>query len=104
MAVETDIERAIFVDLDDFGVAGTYVKSGGGTSTISGIFDNEYFGADAQAGVLYVSAQPRFLIRSSDLPTGAAYGDTITISSIGYTVRVIQSDGTGMTTLVLEKN
>jgi hypothetical protein len=104
MAVETDIERAIFVDIDDFAVAATYVKSGGGTSTVNGIFDNEYFGADAQAGVLFVSAQPRFLIRSSDLPTGATFGDTITISAIAYTVRVIQPDGTGMTTLVLEKN
>lgn len=104
MAVETDIERAIFVDIDDFGVTGTYVKASGGTSTISGIFDNEYFGADAQAGVVFVSAQPRFLIRSSDLPAGADYGDTVTISAIAYKVRVIQPDGTGMTTLILEKS
>ena len=34
----------------------------------------------------------------------AATGDAISIDSTAYTVRVIQPEGTGVTTLVLEKN
>jgi len=34
----------------------------------------------------------------------AAAGDAITIDSTAHTVRVIQSEYTGVTTLVLEKN
>ena len=40
----------------------------------------------------------------ADLPSGAAAGDAITIDSTAYTVRVIQPEGTGITTLVLKKN
>jgi TPR repeat protein len=36
--------------------------------------------------------------------SGAASGDAITIDGTAYTVRVIQPEGTGVTTLVLEKN
>ena len=51
-----------------------------------------------------VSAQPRFICASADLPGTAASGDAITIDSTAYTVRVIQPEGTGIKTLVLEKN
>jgi hypothetical protein len=40
----------------------------------------------------------------ADLPDGAASGDAITIDGTAYTVRVIQPEGTGVTTLALEKN
>jgi hypothetical protein len=38
------------------------------------------------------------------LLTGAASGDAITVDSTAYTVRVIQPEGMGVTTLVLEKD
>ena len=41
---------------------------------------------------------------TADLPDGAAARDAISIDSIAYTVRVIQPEGTGVTTLVLEEN
>jgi len=41
---------------------------------------------------------------AADLPIGAAAGDAITVGGTAYTVRVIQPEGTGVTTLVLEKN
>jgi len=41
---------------------------------------------------------------TADLPDGVAAGDAISIDSIAYIVRVIQPEGTGVTTLVLEKN
>ena len=42
MAVETDTERAIFFDTDDFASSATFTDVSAGTSsTIKGIFDKE---------------------------------------------------------------
>lgn len=101
MTVETAADRLAF--LADFGTTATYTKASGGASSVKGIFDNEFYAADTGAGVAFVSAQPRFMVRSADMPTGADYGDGIAIDGISYTVRTIQPDGTGMTTLLLEK-
>ena len=98
MAVETADERAIFFNVDDFGVAATY--AGG---TVNGIFDNEYFEADAGGMVAVAIQQPRFLCRAADV-SSAAEGDAIVINSVDYTIRIVQPDGTGMTTLVLEED
>jgi len=86
-------------------VSAVLVKVQDRTSAIVfvGIFDNEFFEADPQGNVAYASAQPRFLVQTSTLPSGADYGDSIAINSVNYKVRIIQPDGTGMTTLVLEK-
>jgi len=97
MAVETDIERAIFVEIDDFAVAATY-----NGSTVNGIFDKEYLELDSGGSVAFAINQPRFVCRTSDI-AGAADGDAITISGTSYVIRVVQDDGTGMTTLVLEE-
>ena len=51
-----------------------------------------------------VSAQLRFICAAADLPIGAAAGDAIMVDGTAYTVRVVQPEGTGVTTLVLEKN
>ena len=41
MAIETDTERAIFFDSDDFASSATFTDVSAGTSsTIKGIFDN----------------------------------------------------------------
>lgn len=104
MAIEGATERAVFFDTDDFAVASSYTPSGGSASTVNGIFDNEFFEVDPLTGLGVVSAQPRFLCATADLPGAAAGGDAITISAVAYTVRVIQAEGTGVTTLVLEKN
>lgn len=98
MAVETADDRAIFFSVDDFGVAATY---GGGT--VNGIFDNEFFEADAGGSVMVAMQQPRFMCRTADIPT-AAEGDAIVINAVDYTIRVVQPDGTGITTLVLEED
>jgi len=103
MAVETATERAIFFDVDDFGVAATYTASGGSPTTINGIFDNEFFEVEAGGTVAVAMEQPRFTCRTSDV-SSAAEGDAITINSIDYTIRVVQVDGTGVTVLVLEED
>ena len=103
-AYEGATERAVFFDTDDFATASSYTPSGGSASTDNGIFDNEIIEVDPLSGVGVVSAPPRFICAPADLPGAAASGDAISIDSTAYTVRVIQPEGTGVTTLVLEKN
>lgn len=101
MAVETADDRAIFFAVNDFGSAATYTPDGGVASTVNGIFDNDFIEVDTGGGVGFAMQQPRFLCRTADVAS-AAEGDAITISGISYTIRIVQDDGTGITTLVLE--
>lgn len=103
MAVESATDRAVFVDIDDFGTAATYTPSGGLAATVNGIFDNEFIEVDAGGGVGVALNQPRFHCRTADV-SSAAEGDTITIGGVAYTVRIVQDDGTGMTVLILERD
>jgi hypothetical protein len=45
---------------------------------------------------------PQFVCRTADVPS-AADGDEIIIRSVSYNVRVVLTDGTGVSTLILEK-
>lgn len=104
MAIETDTERAIFVNADEFGVAVTYRKKGTTTDlSISGIFDAEHSIGAIGEGLEIASVAPQVLVRTSDLPSWAGDGDTVTIDSVAYKVRFKEPDGTGMTVLKLEK-
>ena len=101
MAVESAADRLIFLDVDDFGTTASYAVQGGSPANISGIFDNEFIEVDAGGNVGVAIQQPRFLCRTSDV-SSATEGDTITINAVNYTIRIVQDDGTGMTTLILE--
>lgn len=101
MAVETADDRAIFVSVDDFGVAATYTPSGGAGVTVNGIFDNDIVEVEAGGNIPMAVRQPRFVCRTADI-TGAVDGDALNVNSTNYTIRVVDHDGTGMTTLSLE--
>jgi len=101
MAVESADDRAIFVGIDDFGVAATYTPSGGAGITVNGIFDNDFIEVETGAGVGVALQQPRFQCRTADVAS-AAEGDALVINAVNYTIRIVQDDGTGMTVLVLE--
>ena len=101
MAIEGDTERAVFFSADDFGSAATYTPSGGSASTINGIFDKDYALAAIGDGVGVGSNDPRFICRTSDV-SSAANGDAIVVGGVTYTVRNVEDDGTGITTMVLE--
>ena len=67
MAVESAADRAIFVGVDDFGVAATYTPSGGSASTVNGVFDNDFIEIDVGGGVGGAMQQPRFHCRTGDV-------------------------------------
>lgn len=101
MAVESADDRLIFLSVDDFGISATFTH-GATTTTISGIFDNDFIEVDAGGGVGFALQQPKFVCRTADVST-AVEDDTLVISSVTYKIKVRQDDGTGMTTLILEK-
>jgi translation initiation factor 2 gamma subunit (eIF-2gamma) len=101
MAVETASDRAAL--LADFGEPVKYNPTSGSVKTITAIFDNIYEEVEAGGTVGVSMQQPRLFVRTDDI-TGATEGDAITVRNVAYTIRVIMSDGLGMTELVLEKD
>ena len=119
MAVETATELAIFFDVDDFGTAATYTPAGAGQGgqgqggqgqgqggsqavTVNGIFDNPQASRNATDLLDITIPAPQFVCRTSDV-ANAAEGDSLVVNSVSYTVRVVLTDGTGVSTLLLEK-
>jgi hypothetical protein len=80
--------------LADFGVNATI-----GAATVRVIFDAEY---EAALGTGMEAAGPRCTGATADL-AAAVQGTAITINSVAYKVASHQPDGTGITTLVLER-
>lgn len=75
----------------DFGTTATI---GGGT--VMGIFDNGFkdsFGLG--------STEKAFTCSSSAI-SNLAYGDSVTINAVAYTVAEVHPDGTGMTRVLLK--
>lgn len=71
-----------------------------GAAHVDGIFSTDY--ADYGNGLVSGSA-PVFTCATADV-TSVVEGTAITISAVGYTVRGIEPDGTGVTLLRLEKS
>ena len=103
MAIETDADRDVFVEPDDFGVAATW-NAGAGPVSVNGIFEDSYFGIDAgNLEFTQSGARIQFLVKSSSIPAGAAQGNPVVVDSVQYKVLEIQPDGTGMTVVRLEE-
>lgn len=103
MPVETDADRAIFVDDDDFAVPVSWVHAGG-TANFSAIFDAEYqLIASPFLDGGAEGAGPQILARSSDIPATAAHGDAVTVNATAYRVVEFKPDGTGMTVVRLQE-
>lgn len=102
MAVESAGDRRAF--LADFGVTVTYTRVAGGVSTVLGIFDtptDDIYGSNA-AGM--IRQLPRVVVASTDVPAGAAAGDTVAVAGDSRSFRVvgIYPDGTGFSRIDLE--
>lgn len=103
MGVESNDDLAIFFELDDFGTVAVYTQTNKRPITIKGIFDNPHASVTATDMMDVTIPKPSFVCRTVDIPT-AAEGDTIKINNVTYTVRVVATDGLGVTTLLMERN
>lgn len=111
MPVETDADRAAFLDVDEFGAVASWSVGGNPPVDIPCIFDDDYLllqAGDFDAG--QEGSQPRILVRSSDVPAGAGHGDAITVTSevipggaASFVLVEMQPDGTGMSTMRLQE-
>jgi hypothetical protein len=122
MAIETDEDRAIFFDDDDFGVVASITPTdvqyqpSGDPFDVSGIYDAHSLtrgvkqdnGYSRQAEVQ--SGPPQFRARSSDLEGVRSGRAIVTIpphpnlpAGGSFYVHDVQPDGTGTTVLVLKK-
>lgn len=82
-----------------FGTEIEYSYLSGGTSTIRGVFDNEFVEIDG------VGSRKPILknVRRSDLTANPVEGDTLDINGVSYTVVESQADSVGTLILILEK-
>lgn len=101
--VESDADRAAFLDPTEFGSAAIYTKSGGSPVALNAIFDSDYFAVELGAQVPVEGSRLRLLCRDHDLPAGAAHGDAVAVAGRSCVVREIHPDGTGMTSIILEE-
>jgi hypothetical protein len=100
MAIETDTERAIFFDTDDFAKSATFTDvSASSSSTVKGIFDKESIEQSVgEAGL--IEEVPVFTCKSSDV-SDATFDDTFVIDTVTYYIKEILPDGTGITRFTL---
>ena len=97
MPVESDSDRAAFLDSDEFGASATW-----NSTTFDVMFLSKYELAaifDVEIEANEVSA----ICRDSDI-SGIQREQTFTVNSTAYKVKDIQPDGTGMTTLILSED
>lgn len=99
--IESDADLLNFLALDDFAEAATYTPLAGSPVTIQGIFDAPQASRNITEMMDVTIPAPQFVCRTVDVPN-AADGDSISIRSVSYYVRVVITDGTGITTLMLE--
>jgi hypothetical protein len=84
------------VMFQDFGTTVTTSSS----AKFTAIFDAEYVGVGELAEV--ESSGPVLTCQSTDV-ADLGHGETLTVDGVGYVIRAIQPDGTGVTLLRLER-
>ncbi len=101
MDIEGDL-AAVF-DTAIFGTSASLRAESGGTSyQVDGVFDAAHQAVATAGSVDVALTEPRFMASTSSLPAGVSEGWTLKVNSRSYVVRVVEPDGTGVTTLVLQ--
>ncbi len=105
MAIESAADRSVFLGVDDFGISVTYTPIVGSAVSLNGIFDSGYEEVDLPGSidVSLALSRSRLVVRTADLPSAAADGDAVTVSSVAYVVKILAADGEGMTELIMVK-
>ena len=103
MAIPLANDLSFMFSTDDFATTVTYRrKLGLGDSSVDGIFDNETVPVDAGGMALVHQEQPRLTCKTTDVPY-IAEDDYFIINTVEYRVVAWVHDGTGVTTIHLEK-
>jgi len=109
VAIETDDDRLLFVDPDEFGATATWTSAGGVNPAVSCIFDDTFVSlATGDLEFTQEGGRVQIVLRTIDVPADAAHEDSVQVSSdtLGtktFSVIEFQPDGTGMTTVRLQE-
>lgn len=109
MAIETDADRAAFLDPEEFGAVAIWTSASGAKPAINVIYDDTFValgGADLE--LTAEGSRLQLMVRSRDVPGDAAHDDVITVTNdvLGtknFTVLEFQPDGTGFTVVRLQE-
>ena len=103
MPLPLNDDLSIILSSSEFGTSIVYRRKNAlGDSTILGVFDNETVPVDTGGFVSLHEEQPRITCRTIDVPY-VAETDQVIVSGVTYKVRAWVHDGTGVTTLQLER-
>jgi len=103
MAWSDIADAALTATRDVFGEAVTYTPSGGSGESITAIFEEAYEEVVLQGDVAVSATGPMCSVRIADLSQSPVAGDTITRSSVVYTVEDVRVDGGGGADLALSR-
>jgi len=103
MVVATSDDISYMLSVNDFGLEVGYQEAAAGNFTVlRSIFDNETVPMDAGGTAQIHQDQPRLTVLTNDLPN-LSVADVIRIGTTLYNVVAFLHDGTGVTTIQLEK-
>lgn len=102
-----------FFELKDFAVECKWtVVSRNDVYNVIGIFDNSFYEAFDEFGSGVSTSSPVFTMKTDDIPDGASDQNDLLlvpitlkgrVSNVTYLCKVIERDGTGVSTIRLEK-
>ncbi|KQW62864.1 MULTISPECIES: hypothetical protein [unclassified Ensifer] len=107
MAIETDADRLLFLDEDEFGASIVWTSASGSKPAASCIFDDTFVALSAgELEFTQEGGRVQVTMRTRDVPGDAEHEDGATVSSemLGskaFRVVEFQPDGTGMTVVRL---
>ncbi|KQY71347.1 hypothetical protein ASD52_06610 [Ensifer sp. Root142] len=103
MGIETDADRLLFLDLDEFGATVIWTSASGTKPPVGCIFDDTFVAISAgELEFTQEGGRVQVTMRTRDVPGDAEHEDGVTVSSdiLGsksFRVVEFQPDGTGMT-------
>lgn len=101
--LEDDATRRAFMDPGAFGQAAVYTPAAGQPVALTGIFTAPHATRGENGGLGVSTLEPSLTVFAADLPAQAAQGDAVTITAIGYSVRDLEPDGSGLVRIALER-
>lgn len=99
----TSLNRAIKTVRDTFPTAATITPRGGGSYTLTLIFDEAFVVEHVDSeGMKIMTTEPRATVRLADCTTAPRNYDAVTIGPATYRIARVAPDGSGMAALSLE--
>lgn len=100
MALESLEGLRAFLNSDEFGVD-VIVDPDSSRRVIKGVFDNEFLILDQELNAV-ATTDPNVMVATEDV-SDLSQWSLLEIKGVTYTIKEIQPDGTGMSTLMLSK-